>query len=105
MQMNKFKSLALKSNLIQKEMKIMVIIALILGQKSQMRQSNINAGVNYDDTKIGADGGYQASDYSHLPVSLEIKELFKSIQKYTPTMQDIDTKLRAFVPDFIPAIG
>lgn len=45
-------------------------IILDVGQKSQMRQSNLNAGGNYDDTKIGADGGYQASDYAHLPVSL-----------------------------------
>lgn len=36
---------------------------------------------------------------------MEIKDLFKTIQRYTPVMQDIDTKMKAFVPDFIPAIG
>lgn len=39
-----------------------------------MRQSNLNAGGgNYDDAKIGVEGGYQASEYAHLPVSMEIK--------------------------------
>ena len=36
---------------------------------------------------------------------MEIKELFKTISRYSPIMQDIDTKLKAFVPDYIPAIG
>ena len=69
-----------------------------------MRQSNLNGG-GYDETKIGAEGGYKADDYIHLPVSMEIKELFKSISRYSPVMQDIDTKLKAFIPDYIPAIG
>lgn len=33
-----------------------------------MRQSNKQGGA-YDDKKIAAEGGYQASDYAHLPVS------------------------------------
>lgn len=41
-----------------------------------------------------------------------MKELFKSIQKYllwqfryTPILTDLDTKLKAFIPDYIPAVG
>lgn len=60
---------------------------------------------NYDNNKAVAEGGYQASDYAHLPVSQELKELFKSIQRYSPTTIDIDSKLKAFIPDYIPAIG
>jgi hypothetical protein len=33
-----------------------------------MRQSNVK-GVNYDNSKVAAEGGYQASDYAHLAVS------------------------------------
>ena len=69
-----------------------------------MHKSNLNGG-GYDEAKIGAQGGYQADDYAHLPVSMEIKELFKTISRYSPIMQDIYTKLKAFVPDYIPAIG
>ena len=36
---------------------------------------------------------------------MEIKELFKSIQRYTPVVQEIDAKLKAFIPDYVPAIG
>jgi hypothetical protein len=38
-------------------------------------------------------------------VSAEIKELFKAIQRYTPVLTELDTKLKAFIPEFIPAIG
>jgi len=38
--------------------------------------------------------------------------LFKAIQRYvvaqfryTPLIQELDTKLKAFVPEYIPAIG
>ena len=47
-----------------------------------MRQSNLNNGGNYDQNKqISVEGGYQPSDYANLPVSMEVKELFKSIQR------------------------
>ena len=102
--MNRSKYLALKLSLTLKATNNSVSYSTYAGQKSQMRQSNLHAG-GYDDAKLAAEGGYQASDYAHLPVSMEIKDLFKTIQRYTPVMQDIDTKMKAFVPDFIPAIG
>lgn len=40
-----------------------------------------------------------------MPISADLKELFKSIQRYTPVLQELDTKLKAFVPEYIPAIG
>ena len=47
-----------------------------------MRQSNLNGGANYEQNKqIAVEGGYQPSDYANLPVSMEVKELFKSIQR------------------------
>ena len=64
----------------------------------------MKAAGGYDDIKIAGEA-YQPGDYAHLPVSADIKELFKTIQRYSPVMQDIDTKLKAFVPDYIPAIG
>lgn len=78
-----------------------------------MRQSNLNGGNSYEQNKqINVEGGYQPSEYANLPVSMEVKELFKSIQRfvspwfrYTPAMQEIDTKLKAFIPDYIPAVG
>lgn len=51
------------------------------------------------------EGGYEPSQYANLPVSADLKELFKSIQRYTPSLQELDTKLKAFIPEYIPAIG
>ena len=47
-----------------------------------MQASRLGAG-NYDDNKVMTiEGGYKASDYMNLPVSADVKELFKSIQRY-----------------------
>jgi len=40
-----------------------------------------------------------------LPVSSEIKELFEYITRYKPQKIDLDTKLKPFIPDYIPAVG
>lgn len=48
---------------------------------------------------------YDPSDYEHLPVSQEIKELFEYITRYTPQTIDLEHKLKPFIPDFIPAVG
>ncbi|XP_055468491.1 intraflagellar transport protein 46 homolog, partial [Psammomys obesus] len=60
-----------------------------------------------DDEEHGAplEGAYDPSDYEHLPVSAEIKELFEYISRYTPQLIDLDHKLKPFIPDFIPAVG
>ncbi len=33
------------------------------------------------------------------------KGIFILYTRYTPILTDIDTKLKAFIPDFIPAVG
>lgn len=48
---------------------------------------------------------YDPEDYAHLNVSQEINDLFQYIGRFTPNNIDLDTKLRPFVPDYLPAIG
>lgn len=48
---------------------------------------------------------YDPADYADLEVSAEIKDLFQYIGRYKPHGVDLDTSLRCFVPDFIPAVG
>lgn len=48
---------------------------------------------------------YDPSEYEHLQVSTELKELFQHIRRYSPQTMELDTKLKPFVPEFIPAIG
>ena len=48
---------------------------------------------------------YDPSEYDHLQVSTELKELFQHIRRYTPQTIELDTKLKPFIPEFIPAVG
>ena len=48
---------------------------------------------------------YDPAEFEHLAVSSELKELFQHIERYTPETVVLETKLRPFVPEYIPAIG
>jgi len=50
-------------------------------------------------------GMYNPAEYAHLAVNPEIAELFKYITRYKPVTIEIDTELKAFIPDYIPAVG
>lgn len=72
-------------------------------QRNETLESNKPAAVQ---------GAYKPSDYASLPVSNEVKELFKYISRlilqwhrYTPVTIEIDTKLKAFIPDYVPTVG
>jgi len=61
-----------------------------------------------DDSSRGggaAKGGYNPADYTNLPVSAEIQELFQHIGRYKPKTIELDTTMKPFVPDYIPAVG
>jgi intraflagellar transport protein 46 len=61
-----------------------------------------------DDVNVEAailEGTYDPNEFSHLPVSAEVKDLFQNITRYTPQNIELDYKLRPFIPDFIPAVG
>ncbi|KAJ7305362.1 hypothetical protein JRQ81_011301 [Phrynocephalus forsythii] len=51
------------------------------------------------------EGAYNSADYDYLQVSLEVKELFQYIRRYSAQMIDLEHKLKPFIPDFIPAVG
>lgn len=57
----------------------------------------------------GATSGleYNPADYAHLKgkVSREVLDLFQHITAYTPTVMECPSKLRPFVPDFVPCVG
>ena len=38
-------------------------------------------------------------------MSKEIKDLFQSITQYKPHTIDLETRLKPFIPDYIPAVG
>ena len=50
-------------------------------------------------------GGYNPDDYEELPVSQELQDVFQYILQYKPEIPQLETPLKPFIPDFIPAIG
>ena len=50
-------------------------------------------------------GGYNPDEYEDLPVSQEVQDLFQCIIQYKPEVLQLDTPLKPFIPDFVPAIG
>jgi len=51
------------------------------------------------------EGLYDPNEHADLPVSAEIKELFQYITRYKPHNIELETKMRPFIPDYIPAVG
>merc|ERR1712216_98117 len=54
---------------------------------------------------MGGEGMYNPADYANLNVSSEINELFQYITRYKPHNIELETKMRPFIPDYIPAVG
>lgn len=65
-------------------------------------------GTPVSTTDVG-DGASQApydnKDYSHLNVSSDIQTMFKYIGNFKPIQVEIESKIKCFIPDFMPAIG
>jgi len=51
------------------------------------------------------EGAYNPRDFQNLPVTTEVKELFMYITRYKPQEVDLDTPLKCFIPEYLPAIG
>lgn len=64
-----------------------------------------------DDEDVDEDGdkpvpgAYNPLEYANLPVSAEVKELFEYIGRFKPQKIDLETKIKPFVPEFVPAVG
>ncbi len=50
-------------------------------------------------------GGYNPDEYEDLPVSPEVQDLFQYIMQYKPEVLQLETPLKPFIPEFVPAVG
>ncbi|CAD7971068.1 unnamed protein product [Amoebophrya sp. A120] len=73
------------------------------GKESSSSDATSTSSSDDDEGMIA--GQYNPADYANLKVSPEVSELFQYITRYKPHAIELDTKLKAFIPDFIPAIG
>ncbi|CAF0821605.1 unnamed protein product [Adineta ricciae] len=48
---------------------------------------------------------YDPKMYHDLPVAPEVKDIFSYIEKYQPQDIVLETKLKPFIPEYVPAIG
>nr|SVE90203.1 EOG090X0FP3 [Daphnia sinensis] len=48
---------------------------------------------------------YDPIEFNGVNVPFQIRELFHFITKYRPQILEMETKLKPFLPDFIPAVG
>jgi intraflagellar transport protein 46 len=73
-------------------------------QMSQIAQSSSSATTGSTANKFPE---YNPQDYAHLNAraSREVQELFTYITGYQPVLQDLPSKLRPFIPDYIPSVG
>jgi len=73
-------------------------------------------GANDDDTSSSDEesgmgtgtaltAGYDPSEYDALEVGNDVKDLFQHIDRYKPHQIELDTHLKPFIPEFIPAVG
>ena len=51
------------------------------------------------------EGMYDPAEYADLDVSQEIAEMFGYITRYKPHQIELETKMRPFITDYIPAVG
>eukprot|EP01029_Cantina_marsupialis_P030310 TRINITY_DN815_c0_g1_i1.p1 TRINITY_DN815_c0_g1~~TRINITY_DN815_c0_g1_i1.p1 ORF type:complete len:400 (-),score=155.76 TRINITY_DN815_c0_g1_i1:488-1687(-) len=75
--------------------------------KLEKRDSDDESSSEDDDEVNGVpiEGGYNPSNYAHLDVPAECRDLFQYIPRYKPHTIELETKLKCFTPDLIPAIG
>ena len=55
--------------------------------------------------QLNVEGAYNPQDYANLDVGGDIREIFDYISRYKPHEVELDTSLKCFVPDYIPAVG
>ena len=50
-------------------------------------------------------GAYNPADYAGLNVQAEVKDLFQYITRFKPHHVELETKLKPFIPEYIPSVG
>jgi intraflagellar transport protein 46 len=62
-------------------------------------------GEEHEESYEHIEGAYNPKDYQSLNVPTEVRDLFQYIERYKPQEVELDTPLKCFIPEFLPAIG
>jgi len=74
------------------------------GSDSGGSESSSDSDGDADD-RSKSNTGYTPKSYEHLACSAEVRDLFQYIGRYKPPRVELETRLRCFIPDYIPAVG
>ena len=74
-------------------------------EESDTDQSSSDSEEETSGTQLNVEGAYNPQDYANLDVGGDIKEIFDYISRYKPHEVELDTSLKCFIPEFIPAVG
>ena len=77
-----------------------------------MAQTMLTPGIGDDEDEAGCTltfrgmlASYDASEYDELQVDSDVRNLFEHIERYMPHQIKLDTRLKPFIPDFLPSVG
>ena len=68
-----------------------------------MQQKEEDDDDDNDDKEVP--GTYNPADYANLNVGADVKDIFDYISRYKPQKIELETKLKPFVPEYVPAVG
>lgn len=60
---------------------------------------------DHEESFDNIEGAYNPKDYLQLNVIAEVRDLFQYIERYKPQEVELETPLKCFIPEYIPAIG
>ena len=63
------------------------------------------SGGDHEESYENLEGAYNPKDYLSLNVTVEVRDLFQYIERYKPHEVELDTPIKCFIPEYIPAIG
>ncbi len=75
-------------------------------EDSETEESSSDSEASQSGTQtLNVEGAYNPADYANLDVTGDIREIFDYISRYKGHEVELDTSLKCFIPEYIPAVG
>lgn len=74
-------------------------------KKDGGEESSSDEEGDHEESYENIEGAYNPKDFLQLNVTAEVRDLFQYIERYKPQEVELETPLKCFIPEYIPAIG
>ena len=78
---------------------------MFVQEKEEEDDGDSNEAGEHEESYDNIEGAYNSKDYANLNVASDVRDLFQYIDRYKPQEVELDTPLKCFIPEYIPAIG